>query len=465
MRFARHRHQKLNFQRPKRIPPRRFAAVFMLGLALFALSLISLPEKHDKPDFAATEFQQLETVAHSSPPSISQKQENKAKKPQKKRSAPSLSAEAATIPPTTTISGTIEPGETATQLLSEYFNGSSIHALNRQCEDIYPLTRLKAGQPYTISTRNDEFVQLSYEINKESKLLIRKQDDGFHVSKKPIAYDTETTLVSGEIDSSLYTAVSQAGEQPEFALLLAQIFAWDVDFVRDLRQGDRFIALVEKRFRQDKPSGYGKILAARFTNKNQTFKAFWYKDSNGESSYFDAQGQSVRKAFLKAPLSFTRISSGYSNSRMHPILKKRRPHHGIDYAAPSGTPIKTVGDGVIMTRAYDKGAGRYVKVRHPNGYVTVYNHMSRFADKLRSGQKVKQGHVIGYVGSTGLSTGPHLDFRMKKNGKYINPLKVESPPCKPVPENERDRFKSHIQPLMARLEKAQKKHLALVKDH
>lgn len=462
MRFAHHRHQKLNFQRPKRLNPRRIAAVFVLGLILFAVSLVSLPEKSEKPDFAATEPPQQETEAHSSS-AAPQTQVAQTEKPQEQPSTSPTRAEAAEVPPTTTTRGTIEAGETATQLLSPYFKKSTIYALSRQCEDIYPLTRLKAGQPYTISTREGDFIQLRYEINKESKLLIRKQDGGFTVSKKPIAYDTQTTLVSGTIDSSLYAAVNQAGEQPEFALLLAQIFAWDVDFVRDLRQGDRFIALVEKRFRQGQPSGYGKILAASFTNKNDTFQAFWYEDSAGQSSYFDAQGQSVRKTFLKAPLSFTRISSGYSNSRMHPILKKRRPHHGIDYAAPSGTPIKTVGDGVIMTRAYAKGAGRYVKVRHPNGYVTVYNHMSRFASNLRSGQKVKQGQTIGYVGSTGLSTGPHLDFRMKKNGSYINPLKVESPPCKPVPQNERDRFKSHIQPLMARLDKAQKKHLAQVK--
>ena len=460
MRIAPHSRHKLHFQRPRKTSPRRVGIVAVLGLILFAASLISLPE--DEPP--KPNFQDTSSPVQAGQPQQTSKAQQTASKPVAKE--PSLGSQMAAprveaaLPPLETTKGTIQPGQTATQLLANYFEAPTIYALSRQCEEVYPLTRLKAGQPYTIASRNGEFKQLSYEINETAKLLIEKQDGEFCVAKQPIAYETRKTLVSGTIHSSLYTAVSEAGEEPEFALLLAEIFAWDVDFVRDLRQGDHFTALVEKRYRKGKHSGYGRILAASFTNKGKTFQAFWYEDTQGEGSYFDARGQSVRKAFLKAPLSFTRISSGYSNNRLHPVLKIRRPPHGIDYAARTGTPIKTVGDGVIMTRSYAKGAGRYVKVRHPNGYVTVYNHMSRFASNLRTGQKVRQGEVIGYVGSTGLSTGPHLDFRMKKHGTYVNPLKVESPPCEPVPSEEKERFQAHIQPLLAQLQQAEQQYLA-----
>jgi murein DD-endopeptidase MepM/ murein hydrolase activator NlpD len=198
---------------------------------------------------------------------------------------------------------------------------------------------------------------------------------------------------------------------------------------------------VEKRFRKGNPAGYGHILALDFHNRDRTFKAFRYTDADGRTSYFDERGQSMRKAFLKAPLSFTRISSGYSNRRFHPILKRWRPHHGIDYAAPTGTPIRTIGDGVVTAKAYDKAAGRYVKIRHPRGYETVYNHMSRFGKSIRTGKQVKQGEVIGYVGTTGYATGPHLDFRVKRHGSYVNPLNMKSPPTNPVPAQEMARFR------------------------
>jgi murein DD-endopeptidase MepM/ murein hydrolase activator NlpD len=217
--------------------------------------------------------------------------------------------------------------------------------------------------------------------------------------------------------------------------------------------------IVEKRYRKGLFENYGDILAAQFVNQGREFQAFRYTLSD-RTEFFNAKGEAVRKTFLKAPLHFTRISSGYSLHRRHPILNVVRPHRGIDYAAPVGTPIKTVADGVVICRRYDRHAGRYVKVRHCNGYVTVYNHMSRFARDVKRGSRVEQGQVIGYVGSTGLSTGPHLDFRVKKNGHYLNPLKIKSEPAKPVPQQEMQAFQDTIKPLVAVLE-GQKPYFAM----
>jgi murein DD-endopeptidase MepM/ murein hydrolase activator NlpD len=200
--------------------------------------------------------------------------------------------------------------------------------------------------------------------------------------------------------------------------------------------------LVEKRYRDGRFWGYGKIQAAFFTNQGTLFKAFLYQDSNGEYGYYDEQGKSLQKSFLKAPLAFSHISSKFTRKRLHPILKEYRPHPGVDYAAPEGTPIKTVGDGTITHIGYNKGMGNYINVRHPNGYITEYNHMCKFAKGMKRQKQVSQGDVIGYVGMTGYATGPHLDFRMKKNGRLVDPLKHKSPPAKPVASDEMNIFKA-----------------------
>ncbi len=348
----------------------------------------------------------------------------------------------------------IKPGQTASDILDGLLSPAAIHALSEDCRDVYPLERLKAGNTYRLFTREEdgEFCRLEYEIDSDEKLCVVRSDQGMTVRRDPIHYDLETRLVRGSISSSLFESVAATGESDELAIRLAEIFAWDVDFVRDLRVGDDFRCLVEKRSRDGEFANYGRVLAAWFTNNDRTFQAYLYEDEQGRGQYFNEQGNSVRKAFLKAPLSFRRISSGYSKSRLHPILKVRRPHQGIDYAAPTGTPIKTVGDGVVSAMGYTKAAGRYIKIRHNSVYETVYNHMSRYAANMKKGLRVVQGQVIGYVGSTGYSTGPHLDFRMKKNGQYVNPLTIESPSCEPVPADAKDQYFEQIRPLQAALE-------------
>ena len=352
------------------------------------------------------------------------------------------------------VAGTIAKGQTVSELLEDYLSQGEIYALSRRCGDIYPLRRIKAGHDYRLYLDDSRLKRLEYDIDSERKLCVRFDSGQIEVSTEAIQYRLEQKVIAGRIDSSLFKAVSATGESEKLAFALAEIFAWDVDFIRDIRSGDSFRLLVEKRYRFGEFQGYGDILAAQFTNQGQQHQAFLFACGDGRAEYFTAQGEAVRKTFLKAPLNFTRISSGYTWRRKHPILDVVRPHLGIDYAAPRGTPIKSVADGEVLAKSYSRQAGHYVKIRHHNGYMTIYNHMSRFARGLRRGQEIAQGEVIGYVGTTGLSTGPHLDYRVKRFGKYVNPLKIKSEPVKPVPESLRGEFKKRVRSLVAALDKS-----------
>lgn len=350
------------------------------------------------------------------------------------------------------IADVIKPGETISSLLGDYFSPQEIHDLNKRSKSVFPFTRICAGQPYKICTTDDQFESFTYEIDDEEQLIIRLGDEKPVIEKVQIEYQIETELVRSTIDSSLFLAVADIGESSELAIRLADIFAWDIDFIRDIRVGDTFQALVEKRYREGNPAGYGKVLAAEFVNRGNTYRAIYYQDGDNPPSYYNPDGKSVRKAFLKAPLAFSRISSGFSMKRFHPITKTWKSHPAIDYAAPRGTPIKAVGDGTITRIGYTKGNGNFIELRHNNSYTTLYLHMSKFARKLKKGRKVAQGQVIGYVGSTGLATGPHLCFRMRKNGAPVNPYKVKVPASRPVSKTNLADFQSIVEPLVARLE-------------
>lgn len=342
------------------------------------------------------------------------------------------------LPVVESCSRIIRPGETVSALLSDYLAPRQIVALSQACDSSFPLSRIRAGRIFSLQVADGELVGFDYEINAEEKLAVSCQAAGFTVSRVPIAYDVNTVVVQGTIDSTLFAAVTAIGEKAELAYKLADIFAWEVDFIRDIRAGDRFRALVQKRYRDGKFIDYGLVQAAEFTNQGKNFLGILYRDEDGLPGYYNADGSNLRKAFLKAPLSFHRISSTYSHRRLHPIRKIWLPHPGIDYAAPVGTPVKAAGNGTVVCVASDNQAGNYVKIRHPNGYESSYLHLSRFAGKAKRGIKVAQGEVIGYVGSTGMATGPHLDFRMKKNGRFINPLKMENPRAR--------RLSDHVMP-------------------
>ncbi len=328
--------------------------------------------------------------------------------------------------------GVVRSGDTASALLRDVLSPQEIHDLAQAAKSVFPLSRLCAGQPYELVTADGAFESLTYEIDREEKLVVCRVDRAFQVSREPIVYRVEAEVVQGTIRSSLFEAVAEAGESPELALSLAEIFAWDIDFLLDIREGDSFQALVERRFRGDQPAGYGRLLAAQFVNQGDTFHAVWFEDGDRPGAYYDLGGNSLRKAFLKAPLTFTRISSGFTKKRFHPITKTWKAHPAIDYAAPAGTPIKTVGDGTVAEKGFTSGNGNYVKIRHNGTHETLYLHMSRFAKGLKKGARVSQGDVIGYVGSTGLATGPHLCFRMYQNGSPVNPMRIKSVSADPV---------------------------------
>lgn len=347
-------------------------------------------------------------------------------------------------PEITRMSNTIKAGDTPSTLLEGHLGLPEIYSLCNESKDFYPLDNLRAGQPWTMIYSGKALIGLEYEIDSSERLVVSLTDSGYEFRREVIPYDTEIKTVSGVIEDSLFGAATRAGESEELAIRLGNIFAYDIDFTRDLRVGDTFKVIIEKKYREGKFVGYGQLAAASFTNQGQTYHAYRYTDKKGNTAYYDEKGRPLRKAFLKSPLPFTRISSGYSMSRLHPILKYRRPHQGIDYAAPTGTPISTVADGIIAQVGSNKSQGRFVRVIHSNGYETIYNHMSKFAKVSKKGAKVKQGATIGYVGSTGYATGPHLDFRMRQNGKLINPLKLKSMPADPIHAKEMPAFKAAI---------------------
>ena len=243
-------------------------------------------------------------------------------------------------------------------------------------------------------------------------------------SHQAVIREVETT-VSASIDRSLYEALREQGEGPQLVQQLVDVFQWDIDFF-ELRKGDSFSLVVKKQYAGADLIGYGPILAARFTNRGNTYEAFRHEQSDGRAGYYAKAGTPLRKQFLKAPLKFTRVTSGFTKKRFHPVLKYFRPHYGIDYGAPIGTPVMTTADGVVVEARYKPGEGNFIRVRHSSRYDTCYLHLSRFAKDLKKGTRVTQGDVIGYVGMTGLATGPHLDYRVSESGKWLDPLQLKS---------------------------------------
>jgi len=348
----------------------------------------------------------------------------------------------------------IQPGETLTSLLGAWLDPLQIHDVEQSSRKIFPLSRIAAGRPYTITTLDGKLLQFAYDISSDEQYLLLVEGDKLQTVRQPIPYTIESDLVEGTISSSLFEAVEQIGEGAELAIELANIFAWDIDFIRDIREGDSFRALVEKRYREGEPAGYGHILAAEFVNQGELYQGIRYQDGDRPASYYDAEGRNLRKAFLKAPLSFTRISSGFTFKRFHPVTKTWKAHPAIDYAASRGTPIMSVGDGSIIKIGYTKYNGNYIKIRHNSSYETLYLHMKGFAKGMKYGKKVAQGEVIGYVGSTGLATGPHLCFRMYKNGSPVNPYRVKVPAAKEISKEHFEDFLTVSRPLLQRLEGA-----------
>ncbi len=311
----------------------------------------------------------------------------------------------------------------------------TISMLSRDYKDVFDVRKMKRGNKYAAFFTKDSVPNLRYFVYEKSnwEYVVYDLCDSAYIyaGQKDITPIRKTG--SGVITSSLWNAMKDNDLNPMLAIELSEIYAWSIDFF-GIAKNDSFCLVYEEEYVDSVSIGISKIYGAVFHHMDHDFYAIPFTQDSVES-YFDDEGNSLRKAFLKAPLRYSRISSGFSNSRYHPVLKYYRPHHGIDYAAPTGTPVHTIGDGKIIAKGYQKsGGGNYLKIRHNSVYTTVYMHLHNFSKGMAVGKYVKQGEQIGTVGATGLATGPHLDFRIYMNGKPVNPLKVKAPPVEPVKE-------------------------------
>lgn len=298
---------------------------------------------------------------------------------------------------------------------------------------VYDLARLRAGNQMVVArTIAGDLLSLRYQIDPDRMLWVFSQGDEFRAEIKEIPSTVEVVRIEGEIRDSLFNAVEDAGERAELAIRLSEIFGWDLDFYTDPRKGDTFRVVVEKRiYSNGQPASYGKLFAAEYNNAGTPYQAVLFRDPDGRTAYYAPDGKSLQKAFLRSPLKFSApITSRFSRSRFHPVLKIRRPHLGIDYAAPTGAPVQSIGNGRVVFAGRNGGAGNMVHIKHTNGYETMYMHLSRIL--VRNGAHVEQGERIGLVGKTGLATGPHLDFRILQHGAYRNFEALRLPPANPV---------------------------------
>ena len=306
--------------------------------------------------------------------------------------------------------------------------------------------KIKGGAYRLITNVKGELVKFIYEAGPTEIYEIEKGAEGYTTQRIDVPVETVLVKVVGEIRSSLFEAMDAAGEQDLLTIAFAEVLAWEVDFYKDVREGDRFKVLVEKIYKGKEFVRYGLIQVVEYQGAEKEIKGIRYQDD-----YYDEKGNSLKKAFLKAPLRFNRISSRFSQARRHPILGGLRPHLGTDYAAPPGTPVWGVGDGVVVSCSWNGGYGNQVIVRHMNGYMTYYSHLSHYGPGIRAGVRVKQKQIVGYVGSTGLSTGPHLDYRMAKDGRYKNPLKENFPTGLPIGKGDWEPFQRVRDDMLNRL--------------
>jgi murein DD-endopeptidase MepM/ murein hydrolase activator NlpD len=312
----------------------------------------------------------------------------------------------------------------------------------RGLRPVFDFRGAKSGDFYAlIRDNNGKLLSFEYQRGRSDVYRLEQNDVGALVAKMETAPQERRVLqLGGVVRSSLFESLRDLGERPELVYAFADIFAWDFDFSKQTRPGDEFRMVYEKFFDKDGFVRYGRILAAEYRASNKNHVAVWFEDQGGKGDFFTPDGNSVRRAFLKAPLKFTRISSRYTKARLHPVLRVRRPHEGVDYAAPTGTPVWSVAKGQVIFAGWSGGYGRLVKVKHTNGLVSYYGHLSRYARGLRVGQSIDQKQLVGYVGMSGLATGPHLDFRLQKNGRFMDPLSARIEVGEPIPPRAKPRF-------------------------
>lgn len=357
---------------------------------------------------------------------------------------------------------TVASGDTLSTLFDQANLGAStLHSVISSSQDARRFTRLNVGQVLEYQTDAEgQLIAMRSKLNDLETIRIDRTTDGYEFSKHVIEPETRERYVQATISSSLFLAAQNAGLNHNLTMQMANIFGYDVDFARDIRQGDSFEVLFEELHVGDKTVGTNNILAARFTNRGKSYTAVRYTDRNGYASYYRADGTSMRKAFIRTPVDFARISSRFNPGRLHPVLNRIRAHKGVDYAAATGTPIKATGDGRVVSAGRKGGYGNAVVIQHGRKYQTLYGHMSRFARGISAGTHVTQGQIIGYVGMTGLATGPHLHYEFRVDGRHVDPLSVQLPASDPIPSSERTAFLATSQQLMAAMDQSRTTQLA-----
>ncbi len=360
---------------------------------------------------------------------------------------------------------TVANGDTLSTVFSKVgLPANTVHEVINSSKEASQLSRLKVGQELQFQLSEDgQLESLHSQLSDLESISLSKTDSGYDFKREMVKPDVHESYAHGVINSSLFVAAKRAGLSHNLTMDLANIFGYDIDFAMDIREGDEFEVIYQNKKVGDRSVGTGNILSARFTNRGKTYTAVRYTDKQGNVSYYDADGNSMRKAFIRTPVDFARISSRFSNGRKHPILNKIRAHKGVDYAAPRGTPIKAAGDGKVILAGRKGGYGNTIVLQHGSRYRTLYAHMQGFAKGVRTGGTVKQGQIIGYIGTTGLSTGPHLHYEFQVNGTHVDPLSQKLPMSDPIARQEKQRFLQTSKPLMARMDQEKATMLALNK--
>jgi murein DD-endopeptidase MepM/ murein hydrolase activator NlpD len=348
----------------------------------------------------------------------------------------------------------VKPGDSLALIFSRLkLSPNLLHRIVNSSKEAKTLANIRPGE--AIKVRIDQQGELLELVHKQSEirsLQILPTDESFAAQINDRSLEKRIASASGTITSSLYMGAQRAGLPDALTMELANIFGWDIDFALEIRAGDQFSLIYEEEYLDGKKYRNGPILAAEFVNQGKVFRAIRFEDDEGYSSYYSPQGESMRKAFLRAPVDFRRISSRFTKARYHPVLGKKRPHMGVDYAAATGTPIKASGDGRVIFRGTKGGYGRTVMIKHGSQYTTLYAHMSKFRGNVKNGSRVRQGQVIGYVGQSGLATGPHLHYEFRVNGVHRNPLTIKLPAAEPLAKNYRAKFTQISSQLLAELD-------------
>jgi len=359
---------------------------------------------------------------------------------------------------------TIDRGDTFYRLFKAHGIDTADATLLARSADSEQLVKLRPGNRVHIRKANGRCEEIIYEADRRGWLHALRDGDTFRITRQALPVERSIRTAAGTVTDSLYNAAKDAGLNSQHIMELTEIFGWDVDFSLNVQPGDSFRLIYEELLVDGKNAVNGDILAAEFVNEGQSHRAYAFRDDTGRLRYYSPDGRSMHKSFLRSPVKFSRISSGFSRARYHPVLKRWRAHKGIDYAAPTGTAIRATGTGKVTAIGREGGYGKVIKLSHGSSYTTVYAHLSKFARGLRRGSTVEQGQVIGYVGATGLASGPHLHYEFKVNGAHVNPLKFKQPAAEPLPDDLRPAFLRTAQAMQERLDQITTLTVASRKD-